>query len=188
MLSTVKKFVHDSVRSRFAWLLVCLHTAWFLLAIANMSPPAPSFAKFLDGGRWSSATVFAGRPFHFTYESIFLKALLIVDMPSMLAAVPFGLLLAPAEKALQVGSFVGSYVDAVVLLSVGTCQWLLVGNLIDTRLKSHPFWARALRGLNRSFVVVIMFVLLFTVIAIPIVHNQSQRLGFRHPAISFHSP
>jgi len=188
VLPPVKKFVHDSVRSRFAWLLVCLHTAWFLLAIANMSPPAPSFAKFLDSGGWSSATVFAGRPFHFTYESISLKALLIVDMPSMLAGIPFGLFLAPVEKALQVGSFVGSYVDAVVLLLVATCQWLVVGNLIDTKLRAFPFGARALRGFNRSFVVVIMFVLLFAVIAIPIVRSRSQRLGLRHPAISFHSP
>lgn len=188
MLSTVKKFARDSVRSRFAWLLVCLHAAWFLLAIANMSPPAPSFAKFLDSGGWSSATVFAGRPFHFTYESVFLKALLVVDTPSMLVGIPLGFLSAPIERVLHVGFFVGSYVDAVALLLVGTCQWLVVGNLIDIRLKSHPFWARALPGLNRFFVIVMMLVLLFAVIAIPIVHNRSQRLGLRHPAISFHLP
>lgn len=109
-------------------------------------------------------------------------------MPSVLAGIPLGLLLGPIERVLYVGFFVGSYVDAVVLLLVSTCQWLAVGNLIDTRLKSHPFWARALPGLNRSFVIVMMLLLLFTVISIPIVRNRSQRLGFRHPAISFHSP
>jgi hypothetical protein len=69
-----------------AWVLVCLHASWFLIAIANMSPPAPGLGEFLDGGGWSSATLFAGRPFHFHYESMVMKLLVLVDFPSMLAA------------------------------------------------------------------------------------------------------
>jgi len=186
-MSTVGKFIHDSVRSRTAWLLVCLHAAWFLLAIANMSPPAPGLAKFFDRGGGSSATVFAGRPFHFTYESMFLKALLLVDMPSMLASVPFDfLLLAPVEKALHVKTFAGSYVDAIVLLIIASCQWLVIGSFIDTRLKSFSWGRRGLQRFDRYFIVVIALVLLFTVITVPIVNKRSQRLGFRHGGISFY--
>ena len=185
-MSSIPKFIHVSLRSRMAWLFVCLHAAWFLLAIANMSPPAPGFADFLDKGGWSSATVLSVRPFHFTYESIFLKVLILVDMPSMLASLPFGFLLAPAEKALHVGSFLGSYVDAVLLLLIATCQWLAIGGSIDTRLSSLPSGTRVLHRLNGYFVVVIALVLLFTVIAVPMVNNRSRQLGFRHGAISFH--
>ncbi len=168
------------------WFLVCLHAAWFFLAIANMSPPAPALAQFLDNGGWSSATVFAGRPFHFTYELMFLKAIVLVDMPSMLAAIPIGLLLSPLEKAFHVGSYVASYVEAALLLLLASCQWLAIGSVLHSWLKSRHSGTWFLQRLDRYFVILIVFVFLFTVIAVPRINERSRRLGFRHGGISFH--
>jgi hypothetical protein len=72
-MRAIARFAHSCVRSRLAWVLVYLHASWFLIAIANMSPPAPWLGEFLDRGGWSSATLFAGRPFHFHYESRVMK-------------------------------------------------------------------------------------------------------------------
>ena len=70
---------------------VAAFAAWFVLAIANMSPPAPGLGQYLDRGGWSSATLLAGRPFHFHYKSVALKFLITVDIPAMVVMVPVGL-------------------------------------------------------------------------------------------------
>jgi hypothetical protein len=92
------EFVHSCLRSRVAWLVASIHGAWFFLAVANMSPPSPMFANFLDSLSGSSTTIFAGRPFHFTYESMTLKSLFVADLPSSLAQVPLGISLSPVIK------------------------------------------------------------------------------------------
>src|SRR5678816_365309 len=68
-ITTLANIVQDCGRSRTAWLLASLHAAWCFLAIANMPAPAPGLGEFLDRGGGSSATLLAGRPFHFSYES-----------------------------------------------------------------------------------------------------------------------
>lgn len=110
-MSVVRAFVRGCIRSRLGWLLVCLHAAWFVFAVANMSPPAPEFAKYLDNGGWSSAALLAGRPFHFAYESIPLKVVFLIDLPAMLAAAVVGLVLSPALRAFHVGHFVGRILE-----------------------------------------------------------------------------
>src|SRR5579864_1985923 len=124
-------YLRGSTRSRFGWLLVYLHAAWFFLAVANMSPPAPGLGAFFDQGGGSSATLLAGRPFHFEYESLFLKLLILVDIPAMLAEVPLGLALLPFWKSFHIGFYLGSYLSAAVLLFGASCQWLLVGRQLD---------------------------------------------------------
>src|SRR5436189_6345290 len=83
--------------------------------------PAPWLGEFLDRGGWSSATLFAGRPFHFHYESMVMKLLVLVDFPSMLAALPIGLLISPLMSAAHAGSFIGSYVGALIELVTASC-------------------------------------------------------------------
>lgn len=152
------------------------------MAVANMSPPSPGLNKLFD----ADAALFAGRPFHFAYEALPLKVLTLLDMPSMVAAIPVGILVSPLLGAIHVGSFVGSYVAALIELLVASCQWLAVGYAIDTRLESRAWGATALRGLKQYFAVVVIFVLLLTAIAVPFLNNRSRERGFRHPAISFH--
>ena len=152
----------------------------------HMSPPAPWLGEFLDRGGWSSATLFAGRPFHFHYESMVMKLLVLVDFPSMLAALPIGSLISPLMSAVHAGSFIGSYVGALIELVTASCQWLAVGFAVDRRLESRPWGTSVLRPVNKYFFAVVTFVLVLTVVAVPLINKRSQERGFQHGAISFH--
>jgi hypothetical protein len=175
-----------SVRSPFAWLIVSIHAAWFVLAIANMSPPWPQLGDRIDRGLYSSATLLAGRPFHLEYESLWLKALVLMDLPSWIASVRFGLLLAPLLATMHVGFYRGSYVGASLILIVSSLQWLFFGYLVEPRFQLDRRCAVSRQRLNRIFLVVAAFVLLLTAVAAPLVNARSRRLGFRHAAISLH--
>jgi hypothetical protein len=176
------------VRSRLAWLLVCLHAAWFLLAIANMSPPSTGFADFLDQGGLSTATLFAGRPFHFHYESMVLKLLILADMPSALALALLDLVSWPLLMNIHLGRYLASYIAAGFLFLIATCQWLLVGHAIQNWLSSKSWGASVIIATCRYFAAALTFILLVTAVSVPLVNQRSQRLGFRHPAISFRTP
>jgi hypothetical protein len=171
--------------SRLAWLFACLHAALFFLAIANMSPPSPAFADYLDNGGSSTAALLAGRPFHFHYESALLQLLLLADLPSMLVEALLALLSLPLLMNIQVGHYVGSYFGAGLLLLIATFQWLAVGKSVQTWLSSKSWGVVFLRALARCFAVAVILISLVTVVSVPMVNKRSQRLGFRHPAISF---
>ena len=179
------EFFRSCTRSRLAWVFACLHLAWFLLAIANMSPPSPAFADFLDQGGWSSATIFAGRPFHFHYECIFLKLLLWVDVPSLLMEALWGLLSFPVLMYVHLSSYLASYFGAGFLLLIATCQWLMLGKAARNWVKSKQLGGLLERTFSRYFAVTIVAILLLTIVFVPLVNRRSQRLGFRHPAISW---
>ena len=85
--------------------------------------------NFWDQGGWSSTSVLAGRPFHFNYESNLLKCLFLVDLPSMVAAIALDFAVGALLKVIRVGSFVGSYFGAGVMLLSGTFEWLALGKL-----------------------------------------------------------
>lgn len=174
------------MRSRLGWILVCLHASWFFLAVANMSPPSPAFAKYLEAGGWSSATLFAGRPFHFTYESLALKSLLVADLPAMLAELPFSFLLLPFLKLAHANLYSGSYISAGSLLLLASCQWLAIGASLQSLLSASKWGTWILGRVRRYFVLIIAVVILFATIATPMINARSRGLGFRQPAISFH--
>ena len=138
---TTGRLCRNSARSRFGWLLVCLHAAWFFVAIANMSPPAPGFGAFLDGGGRSSATLLAGRPFHWHYESLLLKSLFLADLPSILAMVPVNLVVLLPLTPLHLGFYVISYLTAAIWLLGASVQWLVVGSWLEQRIESTT-WGR----------------------------------------------
>lgn len=185
LFAKLSRFLREAAQGRLGWLLVCLHAAWFFLAIANMSPPSPGLGAFLDRGGWSSATLLAGRPFHFAYESVVLKLLILADMPAMIAVIPISLLLAPVSKLLQLSFYSGSYVSAGVLLFGASCQWLLVGRGLQRWLKSRRWGRWVHRQLQQYFVAVVAVILIATSILAPIVNERSRSLGFRHGGISF---
>jgi len=115
-----------------------------------------------------------------------LKVLVLVDMPSMFATVLIGVLLLPVIGATHIGSFVGSYIAALLELLVASCQWLAVGFAVATRLESRAWGAALLRKVNKHFLIVITLLMLLTVMSVPLVNHRSRALGFRHGAISFH--
>jgi hypothetical protein len=175
--------VREAAKSRIAWLVACFHALWFALAIANMSPPSPGLGEFLDRNGWSSATLLAGRPFHFHYESIALKLLVLVDLPGTVAMIPISLVLAPLSKAFGLGFYSNSYVTAAIMLLGATCQWLLVGRRCELWLarQSPLFQAR----LHRWSGVFIAVTIVATFVLAPRINERSRAAGFRHAGISF---
>jgi hypothetical protein len=178
-------YLRGSTRSRLGWLLVCLHAAWFFLAVANMSPPAPGLGAFFDQGGGSSATLLAGRPFHFEYESLLLKFLIVVDIPAMLGMVPLSFVLLLFSKQFHLGFYQGSYLSAAILLFGASCQWLLAGHQLDQWLihKQWGNWPR--QQIHRWFRSLVAAIVITTLIMTPIVNGRSRRLGFRHRGIYF---
>jgi hypothetical protein len=156
-------------------LLVCLHAAWFFLAIANMSSPAPGLGRVFDQGGGSSATLLAGRPFHLEYESLFLKLLILVDIPSTIAMVPLSFLLPLVTTGFHLGFYQGSYLSAAILLFGASCQWLLVGYQLDQWLecKAWSNWPR--QQIHRWFRLLVAAIVITTMIMTPIVSDRSQR-------------
>lgn len=185
VFSTIAKpllYLRKCFSNHTAWLIACAHATWFLLAVANMSPPNPALADFLDKGGWSSATLFAGRPFHFHYESIVLKLLLLCDMPSMLVS---GIALTPLVRLFHLRFYYVSFFDAGLFLVVATMQWLFIGNFIHDSLQQRR-WGSALTGfLRRHFIGIVVLIAVFTVLTAPMVNARSKSLGSRHSGISF---
>ena len=125
------QLVLSCLRSRLAWLLAAIHASWFYLAVENMGPPSRGAANFLDGFAGADWTMFAGRAFHFTYESIYLKGLIAADLPAGLVGVPLGMIISPVLRIAQMGRFEESYVSAYILFILATFHWLVVGRLVE---------------------------------------------------------
>src|SRR5258707_3601978 len=187
-LRAVVEGFRECTSSRLGWLFVCLHAAWFFLAIANMSPPSPALADFLDKGGSSTATIFAGRPFHFHYESALLQLLVLADVPSMLVEALLGLVSFPLLMNVRLGHYLGSYLGAGLLLLIATFQWLVLGKSVQTWLSSRSWGAVFLRTFTRYFAATVAFILLVAIVSVPLVNKRSQKLGFRHPTISVQTP
>ena len=138
-------------------------------------------------GGGSSATLLAGRPFHFEYESLFMKLLVLVDLPAMLGMLPLSLVWIMFSIRLHLGFYQGSYLTAGVLLFGASCEWLLVGYRIDQSLvcKRWGIWPRR-QQIYRWFRFLVAAIVIITRIATPIVNGRSRRLGFRHAGVSSH--
>jgi hypothetical protein len=186
-LTKLNSFLSGAIRSRLAWLLVFLHASWFLLTIANMSPPSHDVADFIEHSEWTSTSaILAGRPFHYHYESLSLQILFFVDLPSSLASIPVGFLALPFLKLFHLGLYEGSYVGAGILFALSAWQWLTIGYFADKWLGSEPWGPSLLLRIHRSFIVLTVLILLFNAISAPMVNARSRRLGLRHGGISFH--
>ena len=185
-LSRLAILLREAGSSRLGWLLACFHAGWFFIAIAQMSPPSPGMGAFFDQGGWSSATLFAGRPFHFHYESLVLKLLILADLPSAFAMLPLDLVLASFLKLLHFGFYVGSYLSAVLVLFGATCQWLLVGSKGERWLASRTWGTWPCRQVHRWSGILIAIIVIATFVLTPVINERSRGLGFRHGGISFH--
>lgn len=123
-------------RRHLPWLFGAIHVSWFFLCLHAKGPPEKP-TPFLDEPIvYSSANLIAGRSFHFTYENIPTKLLLLGDMPAMLLATPAILLISPLLRAANQSEFEASYHLAAVILISGTLQWMLLGAWLAQRLPS----------------------------------------------------
>ena len=124
------------MRSRLGWFFAAIHALWFDLGIRSMGPPSRAAANFLDGVQGADWTFFAGRPFHFYYQSWVLKSVLLADLPSMLPASLGGILLWPISLIKHIGTYENSYIATGLLFVVATGQWLMMGCAIGQRFRS----------------------------------------------------
>lgn len=147
-----------------------------------MSPPSRAFAKWLESGG-SDMTLFAGRPFHFYYASLAMKLLILADLPAELVEIPVGLLAMPLLRPSHIDLYSGSYVDAALMLLFASCQWLAIGNFIESRLSSSDWGKSFLAWLHRYFVLLAAFVLLFTAVTTPLVKAHSGKVAYHRHAI-----
>jgi hypothetical protein len=85
----------------------------------------------------------------------------------------------------HLGIYFGSYLSAVILLVGATCQWLLVGSMIERWLASR-WWGYRLRQQVRCWSeILIAVIVIATLILAPVINERSRGLGFRHGGISF---
>jgi hypothetical protein len=102
MLGRIAFFARACFHCRLAWILTVLHAAWFLTAIANVSPPSPQFGDFLDERRTVRRSPSCWEPFHFADESNLLKGLLVADLPATMLASPLSLVMTPLFASVAV--------------------------------------------------------------------------------------
>jgi len=182
------RFARAATASSVAWVVVTIHASACVLCIASMSPPDRDFADSLDSlyasGGWSSATVFAGRPFHWHYESIPLKGMFISDLPAAFistasaSAVQYTLRFWP-------GLYVQSWLDAGAWLFVASVQWLFLAYWFERHLASNPRWVRVFAAIRARRAVLVAAIITATIIAAPLIQSRSNSLGFGHAGISF---
>lgn len=86
-------FIGESASSRVGWAFATIHALWFYCGVRSMGPPSRAAAAFLDSMQGADWTFFAGRPFHFAYQSWILKSVIVADIPSMLVQAICGLIL-----------------------------------------------------------------------------------------------
>jgi hypothetical protein len=150
-----------------------------------MSPPSPAFAAFLENGGGSSATIFAGRPFHFAYESIALKLLVPFDLPSELAVAAVGLLsipiALPLEKMFHPTLYARSYFGASLLFLVATCQWQAIGKTLETWLTAKTHGARVLATFRSYFIATVVLILSCTIVFVPIAIDEAGHVDIGTP-------
>jgi len=135
-IGRVVRLFREAARSRLGWALAATHALWFYLGILSMGPPSRNAANFLDSVQGADWTMFAGRPFHFYYQSWVLKSLVLADLPSMFVASVGSLLTAPLGLRRLIGTYTGSYVGAGLLFVVATGQWLVIGFLVQRQFRS----------------------------------------------------
>lgn len=126
-------FLRGCAASRLGWLLACAHAVWFYFGIQSMGPPSRAGADFLNSVQGADWTFFAGRPFHYEYQSWILKSLILADIPAMLVGSFFSLLLSPFWLLRHIGIYEGSYIGAAFLFVLATGQWLVVGYRLQKR-------------------------------------------------------
>jgi hypothetical protein len=115
-----------------------------------------------------------------------LKSLILADLPSGLLQLPVDFASLPLQKALHLHAYSSSYLDAALLLVIATCQWMIIGYAAQTWLAVRPWGETLLKGVTRHFIALVAFVVLLTIVFVPMVNSRSRGQGFRHPAISFH--
>jgi hypothetical protein len=163
-------------RSEIGLLVAVLHAGLFVIAVANMGPADPVRAAGLQqqiqSGGWSSGTYFAGRAFHYYYESLLLKTVLLLDLPMSFVAMQVTWPLWSSFTYL--GLYAQSYVAAGLTLLAASVQWFIVGHAMQVWFARRPGRRqRSVAWLARHTRHAVIAILVVTVIVVPLVHQTA---------------
>ena len=176
------------VTNDVAWLFAAVHGVVLVLCVANMSPPDREFAEDLDrvyaNGGWSSATVYAGRPFHLHYESIPLQLISLADLPAEFLAAVVGTGL-ESLNMLPTDLYRISYLLFGLNALFGSMQWLIIGAPFAHRLQPGSRGVRLVNVFRNHRTIVFGTLLIVLLVGAPLLQWRSHQLGFRHGGISF---
>jgi hypothetical protein len=121
--------------------LAALHTVALFLSIAAKSPEPPTDpgpvaacppdAICIGQSGFAGETLIAGRRFHWHYKTTVYKALVAVDVPSLLVATIVSVPL------FWLPEYHFSYVLAALWLLFGGCQWWLIGGWLRRRFTRY---------------------------------------------------
>lgn len=143
MLSTV----FERPRMLMAISLGALHAITLTMAILAKEPlpswePCPSLGLCIEPGSAAGETLVANRVFHFHYEDLLTKSLMVADMPALCAG---DILLLPFTILFPLDSVVISYLQAASWVVFGSLQWVLIANWAHSRIApslSRAAWVR----------------------------------------------
>ena len=201
MISAFAKRVGTEImrtwRSSVGRLLVVLHAALMVIALANKGPADPTGANELQQisqfGFSMDYSYFAGRQIHLNYESPLMQVLILADLPSdfgcIAVALPVSWLSdtiwaskdtrASSATPWRTSLFVLSYRTAAWLLLAASVQWLIVGSWLQRSLRRRDGREpRAIAWLDRHLWRVVAAVVVASAVVVPIVYHNAV-LGLR---------
>lgn len=124
-MSRLMKGIKALMTSRLAVVLCLFHLVLFLYAIFEKpAESSPSEREAFRGVHFAGVSYFAGRYFHFAYESTLYQFVTLLDFPAMiLALVPAALIWLPF-KALGMTSSerADSWIEALLVLATASLQ------------------------------------------------------------------
>ena len=129
MFHALKKM---TVRNRVGHLLVVAHLIVSIcLFVGKPTVNREAANSSSNEGSLTASTLLAGRSFHYNYESVFFKTLLVLDAPGLF----LGLLVATFSVWLiqlffPFGAYDQSWLVALLLLIATSLQWLVVGYIL----------------------------------------------------------
>ena len=135
MFNILKKMI---VSNRLGHILVVAHLVASLTLFVEKPPVNRQVANApTDERSVSSSTLLAGRSFHWSHESIFLKALAVLDAPGLFVGVLVSTFLIWSIKLFSsFGAYDQSWLIALTIFVTTSAQWLVVGYVL------RPLWSK----------------------------------------------
>jgi len=137
-MNAVLRFIKRVASSRAGHVLLIAHLSLIVFDFAHKSPVsrAESNRVYEAGEAVESATLLAGRTFHYHYESPLLKFLMFIDLPGIFLSLILGLVLLPINYIVPLGAYDESWVAAAIFLLGTSTQWQFVGYCLARVFKS----------------------------------------------------
>jgi hypothetical protein len=138
MLNAILQSLKRVVSSRVGHVLLILHLSLVVFEFTQKNPVSRAESNRVYEARemTESATLLAGRVFHYHYESPLLKFLIFVDMPGIALSFFLGLVLVPINYIAPLGEYDASWAVAGILLIGTSTQWQLIGYGLERMIRS----------------------------------------------------